>query len=123
MKVFNTIQHFFSWIVSVFIPKATTVAQEIETIVGSNAAQAILVIAGQQNIQPKLESIVGSIVGGLINATKDTADFAAAVKSMGLDVTLDAKALADLEDIYKNVQNVFVSKSVTVPTATTIQVK
>ena len=122
MKIFNSIEHFFSWVLDKLIPKAETVAQDVEAVVGSSAAQALLELAGKSAWGPKFVAVTGSIVADLAKAAKDGMDFEAAVAARGLNLVLDEQALADLKAIFDAVKSVFGGKTVTVTMSKTVTV-
>lgn len=113
MKIFNTVEHVWAWITGWLIPRATTAAEDLESIVGSEAAQSLLALASQGAWQSKIVAVVGSIVSGLVDAAKDGKDFEAAVAAYGLNPLLDEVAFADLKDIYTALLGVFGGKTLT----------
>lgn len=115
MKIFNTIGHVFAWIIGVLIPKAETVATDVSAVLGSEATNALLTLAGAQAWQPKINSVVGAIVAKLVIAAKDGKDFSAAIEAYGLNAALDAVALSDLKEIFDAIQNTFKGSNVAVP--------
>ncbi|MGH9440458.1 MAG: hypothetical protein ACRD22_22005 [Terriglobia bacterium] len=121
MKIFNSFEHFWSWVVDKLLPKAETVATDVEAVLGAAATQSLLTLAGESQWQPKLTSIVGSIISGLQVAAKDGKDFTAVVESYGLNILLDQQALSDLEAIYSAVKSALAGKAVTVPVAITVK--
>lgn len=115
MKVFKTLAHWWAWVLDTLIPKAESVAQDVEAIVGSQAAQDLLVLAGKGAWQPKINSVVGAIVSSIIQAAKDGKDIDAAIAAVGLNPILDIQAMNDLKAIVEAVVKVFGGKKVTVP--------
>lgn len=121
-KVFTGLEHFWAWFTGKLIPKAETIAADVEGVLGTEAATALLTLAGKQDWAPKMQSVVGSIVSALAMTAQDGVDFAAAVKSLGLNPLLDQKAFTDLEDIFKAVKQVVGGKTLTITTAQTVPV-
>lgn len=122
MKVFTDIENFFAWVVGVLIPKAQTVATDVEAILGSAATNSLLTLAGESAWAPKFESIVGSIIAALATAAADGKTFSEAVAAYGLNPVLDVQALQDLEAIFTAVKSALGGKTLTVTVAKQVRI-
>lgn len=105
MKIFNSLDHAWAWVVSKITaaaPKVAAVAQEVAAVAESPIGQFIASAAGSKGaaVQADIEAIAGSV---LASATAT----GAAVGANGLNVSFDENALAALERLIGTVGGLF----------------
>lgn len=101
MKLFNTLGHFFAWLLDKGIPAAEKDVQEVEAIAGPVAGALAQAIAGQG---AKAQATVTAIGGCVLKALSDAGGI---ISSDGLNVQLDAQIVPDVEALYKAVATLF----------------
>lgn len=110
MKLFNTIGHFFAWLLHVGIPNAEKDVQEVEAIAGPVAAAFAQAINGKG---AQAQATVTAIGGCVLKAISDAGGVIAAD---GLNVKLDLQIIPDVLTLYHAVAGLF-GKSAPAPPA------
>lgn len=111
MKLFNTLGHFFAWLLDKGIPTAEKDVQEVTAIAGPVAGALAQAISGQG---AKAQATVTAIGGCVLKAISDAGGI---ISSDGLNVQLDAQIVPDVEALYKAVAGLFAPMATTVATA------
>jgi hypothetical protein len=98
MKIFNSIGHFFAWVLHVGLPA-------VETAASSPLANAIAGVIGSRGTaaQAGLEAIAGDVLKAFDAA-------GAAVGAEGLNVQFDQATIVAIEALYNDLQSLFGKK-------------
>ncbi|HXR96982.1 MAG TPA: hypothetical protein VN709_03980 [Terriglobales bacterium] len=98
MKIFNSIGHFFAWVLHVGLPA-------VETAAASPLATAIAGVLGSKGAtaQAGIEAIAGDVLNAFDAA-------GAAVGASGLNVKFDQATIAAIEALYADLQSLFGKK-------------
>ncbi len=98
MKIFNSIGHFFAWVVSKIVPAA----QAVETTATSPLAQALVQLLGSkgQAVQDGIQAIAGDVLNAYQAA-------GAAIGDAGLNVKFDQATIQAIEALYHDLAGVF----------------
>ncbi|HVB39672.1 MAG TPA: hypothetical protein VNE83_02145 [Terriglobales bacterium] len=102
MKIFNSIGHFFAWVLDTGLPKATVAVQEVETAAASPLASAIASLLGSKGaaVQSGLQAIAGDVLSAF-------GDAGAAIGAAGLNVQFDAATVTAIKAIYGDLGSLF----------------
>ncbi|HVB40169.1 MAG TPA: hypothetical protein VNE83_04675 [Terriglobales bacterium] len=106
MKIFNSIGHFFAWILGKAVPVAAAVVAADQ----SPLAQAIVGLLGSrgQAVQDGIQAIAGDVL-------KAFGDAGAAVGAGGLNVQFDQATIAAIEALYRDLGGLFGKSKNTAP--------
>ncbi|HEY7839184.1 MAG TPA: hypothetical protein VIC54_11365 [Terriglobales bacterium] len=102
MKIFNSLGHFFAWLLHSGLPKAETVAQDVEKVAASPLASAIASLLGSKGAA--VQSGIEAIAGDVLNAFGDAG---AAIGADGLNVKFDAATVTAIKAIYGDLGSLF----------------
>ncbi|MGH9482355.1 MAG: hypothetical protein ACRD1L_09715 [Terriglobales bacterium] len=100
-KIFNTLGHFFAWLLNVGIPTAEKDVQQVAAIAGPVAAAFAQSVSGQG---AAAQATVSAIAGCVMKAISDAGGV---ISANGLNVALDEQILPDVEELYKAVAGIF----------------
>ena len=111
MKIFNSIGHFFAWVLHTGLPKAETVAQDVQAVVESPLATAIAGMIGPKGaaVQAGMEAITGDVL-------KSFGAAGAAIAADGLSVQFDEATVAAIKALYSDLGGLF-GKTTATPAA------
>ena len=99
MKLFNSIGHFFAWVIGKAVPAA---AQAVVSADTSSLATAIVGLLGSKGatVQKGIEAIAGDVLRAFGAA-------GAAIGSGGLNVTFDEATIAAIKALYSDLAGLF----------------
>lgn len=100
-KLFNSLGHFFAWLLHVGLPAATK-DTKFGAAVGGAVAAAVAGIIGQDGAQA--QATVEALAGSVLQAISDAGGVIAAD---GLNVKLDEAIVADVKDLYAQIAGIF----------------
>lgn len=102
MKIFNSIGHFFAWILNVGLPKGAADVEVAAQAIQSPLASAIATLLGAkgQAVQSGLQAIAGDVLAAFGSA-------GAAIGAQGLNVQFDAATVQAIQQIYADLQVLF----------------
>lgn len=102
MKIFNSIGHFFAWILHVAIPQAAVVAGDAAQVAESPLASAIAGLLGSKGaaVQSGIEAIAGDVLKSFEAA-------GAAIAADGLNVQFDQVTIAAIQALYSDLGGLF----------------
>jgi|SRR6185312_10449618 len=106
MKIFNSIGHFFAWVLNVGLPKGAAEAAAAAEAIQSPLASAIATLLGAkgQAVQSGLQAIAGDVLAAF-------GDAGAAIGADGLNVQFDAATVQSIRQIYADLQTLFGKQS------------
>lgn len=99
MKLFNSIGHFFAWVVSQAIPRAEAATREVAQAALSPLGSAIAQLLGAKGatFQAGIEAIAGDVLSAFEDA-------GAAIAAGGLNVKFDTATVAAIQTIYADLK-------------------
>ncbi len=102
MKIFNSIGHFFAWILHVGIPQAAVVVGDVAQVAESPLATAIAGLLGSKGaaVQSGIEAIAGDVLKSFEAA-------GAAIGAEGLNVTFDQVTIQAIQTLYADLGGLF----------------
>jgi hypothetical protein len=98
MKIFNSIGHFFAWVLGKIVPAA----QAVEQAAGSPLGQALAGLLGSKG--QAVQDAIQAIAGDVLNAYQAAG---AAIGSAGLNVSFDQATVQAIELLYHDLAAVF----------------
>ncbi len=101
-KLFNSIGHFFAWVISKVVPTAEAVATDVAAAASSPLGTAIAQLLGAKGaaVQAGIEAIAGDVLKSFEAA-------GAAIGASGLNVQFDQVTVAAIEQLYKDLAGLF----------------
>ena len=102
-KIFNSIGHFFAWILHTALPAASTVVSDAEKLAASPLAASLASAVAGPGAAAALATMA-AISGQVLAAINDAGGVIAAE---GLNVKFDQAIVADVEALYKSVAGLF----------------
>jgi hypothetical protein len=102
MKIFNSIGHFFAWILHTGLPHAAQAVTEVEQAATSPLASAIAQLIGRKGgaVQNGIEAIAGDVLHAFGAA-------GAAIGASGLNVTFDEATVEAIKTLYGDFAELF----------------
>lgn len=102
MKIFNSIGHFFAWVLHTGLPQAETVVKDAETAAASPLAAAIAGLIGSKGavVQAGIEAIAGDVLNAFGSA-------GAAIGADGLNVKFDQATVQAIETLHADLAQWF----------------
>jgi len=106
LKVFNSIGHFFAYILSKVVPEVEKDLTVIQGAVGSDLAKYIVTLAGQKGAT--VQSDMAAIVGDVLNAVESAGG---AVAAKGMNIAFDTATVESIKTLYNDVKGALEGKS------------
>lgn len=102
MKIFNSIGHFFAWMVSTFIPAAEADITKFEGVLDSNIVAAIKTFTPAQvsNAVNAMLALAGDGMNVLVNAES-------ALAAGGVNITMDTATLDAVKQFVADIKAAF----------------
>ncbi len=98
-KVFHSVGHIFSWLLHIGLPGAESLAKDAAAALQTPLALALANMLGPQAeaVQAALEGIAGCVLSAFQDAGQ-------AIAATGLNVQFDQKVVADIEMLFRLLQ-------------------